>query len=250
MNPKRKFHIPRSIKAKMVERYIFNFRMKPEDLEKHLPVSYLKPQVLNGWSVMSFCILNLERLTIPPIPPIFNFQTLSCAYRAGIIDYSKGIPEPSVWITDRNTDFSIIKPLAPLIIRDFIPPIDAAIGHDREHGIAHTQFSFEDGQHYFSAQSKLAEDTFNMKSEVFNNVDEFSDFIKAGVSSYTPSSKKGYLASVDLVKEDVIYEALDATIEFSWLKEEWKNANMIFDSAVKATGSIYKWTYRGLVSKQ
>ena len=249
MSKKSHFHIPRSIKARMVERYIFNFRMKPEALQRHLPVDYLKPQVLNGWSLMSFCILNLDRVTVSPIPNIFNFKTLTCAYRAGIIDHSKETPEPSVWITDRNSNLRTVKFLSPLIIRDTIPRIDAAIGHDTSREIVHTQFSFMDGQHYFSAQAKLAEDTFNVQSEVFSNVDEFATFIKGGVSSYTPSSNKKRLAMVDLYKEDVMYEALDATIEFSWLHENWKDAEMIFDSAIKATGSTYKWTYRGLVDK-
>ncbi len=247
MQPKRPFHVPRSIKAQMVERYIFNFRMKPEDLEKHLPAPFLKPQVKNGWSMMSFCILNLDKITLPPLPAILRFKTLSCAYRAGIIDHSNGAPEPSVWITDRNSNLRIIDLLSPLIIRDGVPRIDAAIGHDRAKGVVHTQFSFMDGQHYFSAEAKVAEDTYNLDSEVFDNVDEFAQFIKAGVSSYTPSSRKNHLASVDLYKEDVKYEALDARIEFSWLQGEWKNEEMIFDSAVKATGSSYKWTYRGLV---
>ncbi len=250
MGPKRRFYIPRSIKAKMVERYIFNFRMKPEDLAKHLPGDYLKPEVINGWSVMSFCILNLDRITVPPIPPIIRFQTVSCAYRAAIIDHSKGEPEPSVWITERNSNLKLIQLFAPLLMRDGMPLINSAIGHDKEKNIVHTQFSFKDSQHYFSAQTKIAEETFKMDSEVFDNVDEFARFIKAGVSSYTPSSRKNFLACVDLEKEDVTYEPLEATIEFSWLKEEWKNSNMIFDSAVKATGSTYKWTYRGLVSNR
>lgn len=233
----------------MVERYIFNFRMKPEVLAKHLPSDFLKPQVVNGWSMMSFCILKLDRITISPIPPIIRFRTLSCAYRAGIIDHSKEVPEPSVWITDRNANLRMISLFSPLLIRDYVPRIDAAIGHDKTHGDVHTQFSFKDGQHYFSAHAKVADDSFTMNSEVFNNVDEFAKFIKAGVSSYTPSSKRGYLTAVDLVKEDVVYEALDATIDFSWLQESWKDADMIFDSAVKATGSIYKWTYRGLIKK-
>jgi len=246
---KRPFYIPRSINAKMIERYIFNFRMKPEDLERHLPVDYLKPQIVNGWSLMSFCILNLDKVMLAPIPPILRFKTLTCAYRAGILDCTKETPEPSVWITDRNSNLRIIKFISPLIIKDKIPRINAAIGHDKEKGIVHTQFSFMDGQHYFSAQSKLADDTYNLNSEVFQNVDEFAKFIKAGVSSYTPSSNKNFLASVDLYKEDVKYEALDAKIEFSWLHESWKDVDMIFDSAVKATGSTYKWTYRGLIGK-
>ncbi len=249
MKPKRKFHIPRSIQANMVERYIFNFRMKPTALEKHLPVAYLKPQIVNGWSMMSFCILNLEKITVPPIPSIFGFKTLSCAYRAGIIDHSKENPEPSVWITERNANLRMIQWLAPALIRDGVPRIHAAIGHDKKKNVVHTQFSFMDGQHYFSAEAKVAEDPHKLNSEVFNNVDEFAQFIKAGVSSYTPSSRNNYLASVDLEKEDVKYEALDARIEFSWLKEEWEKSDMIFDSAVKATGSKYKWTYRGLISK-
>ncbi len=136
-----------------------------------------------------------------------------------------------------------------MIFRDKVPRIHAAVGHDKVRGAIHTQFSFMDGQHYFSAEAKLAQDKFTLNSEVFDNVDEFAAFIKAGVSSYTPSSKKDFLASVDLVKEDVTYEALDARIEFSWLQENWRDTDMIYDSAVKATGSMYKWTYRGLLEK-
>ena len=250
MGKNKPFYIPRSIKAKMVERYIFNFRMKPEALEKHLPVDYLKPQVINGWSLMSFCILNLDRVRISPMPPIFRFQTLSCAYRAGIIDHSSGIPERSVWITDRNANLKIIPLLSRLIIRDKMPRINAAIGHDKATGTVHTQFSFPDGQHYFSAEMKPSANPEKLDSAVFNTVDEFSDFIKAGVASYTPSTRKKYLTAVDLHKEDVKYEAMDAKIEFSWLHENWKDVDMIYDSDVKATGSLYTWTYRGLIRKE
>lgn len=247
MEKKKNFYIPRAINAHMVERYIFNFRMKPEALEKHLPVSFLKPQVFNGWSLMSFCILKLEKLTIPPIPPIINFKTITCAYRAGIMDYSKETPEPSVWITDRNTNLKLCSLLAPLIIKDELPMIEAAIGHVKDTGAVHTQFSFKDGQHYFSAEVKPAKDSYKMDSAVFNNVDEFASFIKNGVSSYTPSSRENYLACVDLHKDDTKYEALDAEIEFSWLHDNWRDVEMNFDSAVRATGSNYRWTYKGLL---
>jgi hypothetical protein len=76
-----------------------------------------------------------------------------------------------------------------------------------------------------------------------------ASFIKMGVSSYTPSIHKDYLTRVDLYKEDAQYQALDAEIEFSWLDGAWKDAGLIYDSAVRATGSNYHWTYRGLVKK-
>lgn len=246
---KKKFYIPRTITANMIERYIFNFRMKPEELQRHLPVKFLKPQVINGWSLLSFCILKLDRLTINPIPAIWNFKTLTCAYRAGILDYSTEPPVASVWITDRNTNNKLCSLLSPLLIKDEIPMIEAAIGHVRNNNIVHTQFSFKDGTHYFSAELKPSQDSFKLNSEVFDNVDEFSAFIKQGVSSYTPASNHNDLACVDLYKEDTKYEALDAKIEFSWLHDNWKDTKMIFDSAVRATGSKYKWTYRGLVKR-
>jgi hypothetical protein len=210
--------------------------MKPEQLNRHINVDFLKPQVINGWSMMSFCVLNLDKIMLAPFPPIIRIKALTCAYRAAVVDHSKSEPEPSVWITDRDSNLRMIKLFSPLIIRDKIPRIDAAIGHDKKRGSTHIQFSFMNGDHYFSAEIKPAKDPHTLHSEVFKNVDEFSTFIKAGVSSYTPSSK-----------EDIQYQAMDARIEFSWLKENWKDAPMIFDSAVKATGANYKWTYRGLV---
>ena len=43
-----------AVRANLVERYIFNFRLPPTALANHLPVSWLVPQVLNGASVVSF----------------------------------------------------------------------------------------------------------------------------------------------------------------------------------------------------
>lgn len=47
----------RSVKARMEERYIFNFRLPPDELAKKLPIPWIEPQVVNGCSVVSFCIL-------------------------------------------------------------------------------------------------------------------------------------------------------------------------------------------------
>ena len=46
--------MPRSVSAQMVERYIFNFRLAPQASAANLPVKWLEPQVINGWSVVSF----------------------------------------------------------------------------------------------------------------------------------------------------------------------------------------------------
>jgi hypothetical protein len=237
----------RTIRARMVERYIFNFRIRPEELKKRLPAVWLEPQTVRGYSAVSFCILWLERLTLAPIPSIIPFSTISCAYRIGVLDASDGTPEPSVYVIDRWADLPLIAKLGPLVLHDTIPVIKAAIGHDNAGG-THVQMSYTDGAALFSASVKPRTDG-QMGSAVFGSVSDFAQFIKGGVTSYGPSLTPGVLTKVDLYKEDVAYEPLEAAVEFSELNEEsWSDAGMEFDSAFRAKGARYVWAYRGLWS--
>lgn len=234
----------RSVKSRMVERYIFNFRLRPDELARKLPVPWLKPQENNGWSVVSFCILWLERLQLPPVPAIGNFSTISCAYRIGVIDESARVPEPSVYVTDRWADLPIIAQIAPWVLLDSVPIIKGAIGH---HGRAtNVQMSYRGGDHLFSAD--VEPDSGPLTSAVFGTVEEFARFIKLGVSSYAPSIYSGRLTKVDLEKEEVAYEPLKTTLEYSELTQIWTDVDLQYDSAVRARGASYEWTYRGLWS--
>ncbi len=237
----------RSIGAHMVERYIFNYRIRPDELKKRLPASWLEPQVVSGYSAVSFCILWLDKLTLSPIPPIIPFSTISCAYRIGVVDVSGNTPVPSVYVIDRWADLPLVARLGPLILQDTIPVIKAALGHDNEGGTC-VQMSYTDGSALFSASVRPREQ--GLGSSVFEGVSDFAEFIKNGVSSYGPSLQSGKLTKVDLHKEEVDYQPLAATIDFSELNQEsWSDAGMEFDSAVRAkTGARYRWTYRGLWS--
>jgi hypothetical protein len=238
--------IPRSVHAQLRERFIFNFRLRPDALAARLPVPWLQPQVINGWSVASFCILGLRRVMVAPLPGFLGFTTVSCAYRCGVIDHSGSAPEASVWIVDRNTDLPLIARLAPFLFLDTIPVMRLAI--DREPQETGIQVAYLDRQRMFAAKVRPAAAGAELNSEVFGSTAEFADFIKKGVSSYTPSIFGDALARVDLVKEDADYRPMDAVIEFDWLERVWLDADLEFDSAVRATGGGYRWTYRGLVS--
>lgn len=238
---KKRPFIPRTIVARMLERYIFNFRLRPEALKPYLAAPWLEPQAINGWSVVSFCILNLDRLTLWPVPPLVNFATLSCAYRIGVIDTSGKTPEPSVYITDRYADLPFIIRTAPLLLSDSIPALRP--GRSREGEWSSFELRHVDGQRLFSARARPVS---ALHSKVFPDLDGFSEFIKNGVSSYTPSVLPDAFARVDLHKEDAAYQPLEADVEFSWLDGVWKDAPLEFDSAVFATGAKYEWSYKGL----
>lgn len=236
--------VPRIVSATLVERFIFNFRLPPDQLNERLPATWLKPHVLNGHAVASFCVLALDRLTLWPIPPLVRYRTISCAYRCGATDTSGPDPQPTVYITDRNTDRPLISRLGPLIFSDSIPPAFAQIA--RSPGTIEISVSHADGQRLFSADVHDLPAGTPFESRVFSSLDEFVAFIKGGVSSWTPSVKRRRLARVDLAKEDVAYEPMRAHVDFSSLESLWRDADLELDSAVRATGGRYRWTYRGL----
>jgi hypothetical protein len=76
---------------------------------------------------------------------------------------------------------------------------------------------------------------------------DFSDFIHNGMTSYAASIYGDALTRIDLIKEDPVYQPYSAKVDFSWLEDTWRNANLELDSAVRAHGGNYRWNYRGLV---
>lgn len=237
--------IPRRVSARLVERYIFNFRLPPEKLDERLPADWLKPQVFNGHAVASFCVLSLNRMTLWPFPPVIPFATMSCAYRCGALDVSDGSAEPTVYITDRNSDQPLIARLGPLVFADTIPTVHATIA--KSPGVVEVSVSHVDGQRLFSATVDTAHPPSKLDSQLFESVDDFAHFIKGGVSSWTPSVHPDKLARVDLAKGDAGYEALNGEVDFSGLESLWRDAELEFDSVVRAAGGgKYTWTYWGL----
>jgi hypothetical protein len=234
--------IPRSVTARLVERLIFNFRLSPEALDQILPVTWLKPQLCNGWSVVSFCILKLDRVIFWPLPGAWGFRTTSCAFRCGAVDRSVDPPVHTVYITDRQTDLPLIARFAPWLFLDTILMVRPRIEHAGENMTI--TVGYLDGQSMFSATAKPAT---RWQSEVFPTIDDFGFFIKGGVSSYTPSVYGDRLTRVDLQKDEPQYQSLDATVDFDRMDGAWRDAGVVLDSAVRAAGGNYKWTYRGLM---
>ncbi|WP_201381196.1 hypothetical protein [Ktedonobacter sp. SOSP1-52] len=237
---------PRTVKARLLERFIFNFRVRSEVLTRHLPVTSLCPQVFHGWSVVSFCILKLDRVTLVPLPSWLGLETISCAYRCGVIDITDTQPVPSVYILRRYTDRSLISSLGPWVFADPIAKVCASLTQD---GTVRTIGVHHDGQCLFSASFQPSLSPCVLDSHVFDSLDTFARFMNLGEASYTLATVPGALARVDLQKSETQYTTLQATVEYSFLDDLWQHRGLIFDSAVQATGGVYKWTYQGLVER-
>lgn len=209
-------YIPRSITAVLEERLLFNFRVAPDALATQLPVPWLKPLVVSGSSILSFCVLHLKNVTIWPLPgSIIGWKTISCAYRCGVLDSSGGSPQPAVWIVDRLADLPIIPKLSPILLNDTLLLIRPKIGHSAG-GQIDLEIDFPDCQKLFKARLQPAPNG-EFRSKVFAKMADFSAFIHNGVTSYAASIFGDALTKIDLIKEDPVYEPYSAHVDFSWL---------------------------------
>jgi hypothetical protein len=236
--------LPRTVDACLVERFIFNFRVRPEVLTAHLPVAFLRPQVFHGWSVVSFCVLQLEHVILAPLPSWLGLKTVSSAYRCGVLDTSGDRPVPSVYILTRSTDHSLLASLGPQIFASALSRMHFSLIRD---GAARTIRIHDGRQCLFAASIHPSASPDALDSQAFASLDAFADFMSLGITSYTPAMYPGALARVDLQECDTRYTALTARVEQSSLANLLGNAEVPFDSALQATGGRYKWIYRGLV---
>ena len=236
-----------SIRGNLVDRYLFNFRTNPDALENHLPkVSWLKPRIINGYGVVSFCLLKLKGLTVWPLPSAMGLNTTSCAYRCAVTDVSGEKSEPSVYVLGRNTDLSIISYLGPSLFSGNIEKIEASINKDHSE-TTDIDARYSDGRNMFSA---TVNNSSPQNSKLFESVESFENFIKKGASSYTPSTRNNKYSRIDLETDSNRYELVNAKINANCLDDEWADAKLVFDSAYRAGGKQYKLKYQGSVSAQ
>jgi len=237
--------LPRSVTAVLEERLLFNFRVAPQQLATQLPVPWLTPLVINGASILSFCILHLKEVTVWPLPgSVIGWKTISCAYRCGVLDASSGTPQPAVWIVDRLADLPIIAKLSPWLLFDTLPVIRPRIQHSGNQ--INVEIDFPDCQNLFKAELTPAPNG-QFRSKTFATLADFSSFIHNGITSYAASIFGDAMTKIDLIKEDPVYQPYSAKVDYSWLDSTWRNANLELDSAVRAHGGKYRWNYRGLV---
>ena len=239
-----------SVYGRLIDRYLFNFRIAQEILEKRLPpINWLKPRIINGSGVVSFCLLRLEGVTVWPIPSFLGANAISCAYRCAVVDNSGPRPEPSVYVLGRNTNLATISRLGSALFSGPMKRINTNIEERPSlfSRLVDIRTSYLDGRKLFSAKVEKASSR-RINSKLFSSLDDFVDFIKGGLSSYTPSTRQNHYSRVDLQEDSNYYEPVVATIDYNWLEKEWPDSGLVFDSAFHAGGGLYKLKYLGLQS--
>ena len=161
------------------------------------------------------------------------------------MDTSSSLPEPSVYILGRSTNVPIVGRLGTVLFSGDMQVMNASI--EERPDACDIRVSDSQGKSLFAAQTKYSR---GLKSKLFESVDEFVTFIKGGLSSYTPSTRPGKMSRVDLVEDSNTYTPIDAHIDYTMLRDEWKGSGLEFDSAFHATGGLYRLAYLGTIPVQ
>jgi hypothetical protein len=228
------------VRAKLAERFIFNFRMPSQALQKYLPVKWLAPAQVSGFAVASFCMLDLRHITVAPLPTIVGLNSVSCAPRYAVTDLSAGTPKSAVFVTERQTNSAFGAWFTRLGFSAPHRRVHASI--TREDGVIRLSVKGPDGQNIFSASVRPDSGT---PSEMFD-CESFKRFIAEGVSSYGLSRHGTRLTKLDLHKEDTDYHSLKVLDMSGSAVDEWLTNGAQFDSAFSTSGGRYEWRYLGM----
>lgn len=228
------------VRARLGERFIFNFRMAPGVMRRFVPAAWLAPQEVNGFAVASFCILDLRGITVAPLAPTFGLASVSCAPRYAVLDCSAGAETPAVFVTTRWTSSAFGAWLTSLGFSAPHPHARARIARSGETVALHAE---TDQGLLLDARVAPGE---GERSRLFASAEAFAGFIAAGVSSYGTSRHGTRLTRVDLRKSDHAYTPLRVERIDSPVVRGWVDAGAVLDSAFHTSGGVYEWRYHGL----
>jgi hypothetical protein len=216
------------IRARLVERIIFNFAIAPEVATRLIGTSWLEPELRDGKAILSFCVLDLEPESVGVIPAPRALRAVHAAHRLAVVDTRD--ETPGVYVVERLSG-SRVTSLATRLGTCRHPFVDARI----ERG--------EDGSRVVTVKglfSATLRPTAIARSPLFESGDEVADFLARGVASWARDAR-GQLQRVDLEKPRGEYAPLEVVaLENGSLPE-----GAVLDGAWSTTGGTYAWSYVG-----
>lgn len=225
-----------AVRARVIERLIVNFAIDPDVLARKLIVPWLRPRVVSGRAVASFCVLDLEAISAGlPV----RLSGVNCAHRFGAVDARTDTPV--VWLADRRTDSRLGR-------------LATAFGPCRHSLVRATFDRRPDGSRHLVVETAAREPVFSAvlrpepatSSRVFASAADFGRFMTTGKTSWSESVYPGILNRVDLDKPDNPFEPLRIERAEAPFLEEWCGVRLEPDSSFHTSGGVYTWRHVAL----
>jgi hypothetical protein len=223
-----------AISAHVRERIVVNFAVEPDLMAAALPCDWLAPQIVDGKSVVSFCVLWLDRLTPSGWPSGLIASQISCAVRFGVIDRTTG--RPGVYVVDRCTDSALGSFATRLGFPGFHPLVKFS---EKTESSARRIDVERAGLPYVSFSLGAP----NGSCGVFGSAHAFARFMSEGDRSYTLAARSGVLNIVDLVKEETEFVPYEVGLIDAQGLPKPIQVPCTVDSAFRAADARYEWRF-------
>jgi hypothetical protein len=225
--------VRRIVRAEVVTRYVFNFRLRPADAAAMLPVPWLEPDVVDGSAILSFCPYVLRRLTVGRVPAWMGLRAVCAAYRLAVVEETPAGPRPAVWVPGRSAS-------SPLVTRGsrwwLHTPRFEHIAPRR--GAAEGVLEYDrGGAAPFRAVLGSQRRGLVRSSRVFTDDRDFGCFMSSGTTSLAPSRHDGALVRIDLDARGTRWEELPVVD----VVDDLVPAGATFESAFVGHGGSYAW---------
>lgn len=223
----------RVVRAEVVRRYVFNFRLRPEDAAAMLPVRWLEPALVDGSAIFSFCPYVLHRLTVGRVPAWLGLRAVCAAYRLAVVEHTAAGPRPAVWVPGRSASSKLVTWGARWWLHT--PRFEHITARRREPIRVHEYARA--GSTPFRAVLGPRDRSSTRASRAFTDDRDFGCFMSSGTSSLAPSRREGELVRIDLDAQGTRWEQLPVVDAV----DDLVPSSATFESAFVGHGGSYTW---------
>jgi hypothetical protein len=208
----------------MIERrLLINYRVDPDAVSALLPQPF-RPQVVHGYAVAGICLLRLGQLRPHPLPSWMGLRSENAAHRIAVEwDTSQGRVK-GVYIPRRDSDSVVNVGIGGRFFPGRHYRAKFAV-HETDEALNVT-FGSVDGS--TAAQVEARIESALEKSELFRDLDEASQFFRAGSAGYSDGADPESVEGVKLFTDAWRIEPLEV---------DFVSSSFFEDSAVFPSGS-------------
>lgn len=265
----------RSVGGRVVERWVFNFRIGEAAAVAMLPVPWLKPVLIDGSAVLSFCPYLIADLCLGPDV----VRTMPCsvgdhggnsrhrrllrvgarnplffaASRLTVMDVRDRSGATLAWVPGRESGRALVRPVAGVLLRVPFRTVDSVVspasGADgmrclevrdaAKCGTVALRFtaSFADAAVGAPVNASAGEQTGGRARSLFGSVNEFAGFFGC-TGSLSPSTVAQSLTRIDLQAQGTVWRRVDVLDVAGTVLP----LDAVLDSAFAGVGGTYRWS--------
>ncbi len=182
-----------AIQGVIVRRVLVNFRVRPESLATILPPVF-RPQLVNGWAIAGICLIRLEKIRPRWAPPLCGISSENAAHRIAVEWTAVGTARRGVFIPRRDTS-------------SWLNAFAGGRVFPGEHHRA--RFKVEDARERISIEYASVDGSASVEllaheaslvpsGSVFSNLNEASEFFRAGATGYSARDSGTVLDGLEL----------------------------------------------------